>query len=230
MGLFVPLYSWPNLAQPTSDWHKVAAAAAKVPTTAVINPSNGPIVPAPQAFVDGVALLHAAGVRVLGYVATGFGRKPLTTAVQEVDAYLAYPVDGIFFDEVATTSTSIAYYQALCSHAKAIGLGAVLNPGTSFPNALLDPYSGCDAAVVFENTEQAWAGYALSPENARLAPSQRIALIHSAVPDPARLQADLLHAQALRIQAVLVTDQPNWNRLPSYWAQEVAIIATMRLF
>ncbi len=228
MAMFVPLYIWPDTANPNGAWRQVANAASLAPVTAVINPNSGPVLPVPQAFLDGIRVLQAAGVRVLGYVPTGFGARAESAIHADMDAYLRqYGVDGIFLDEVETTNP--ARFSRLCSHA---GAGfIVLNPGAAFPNAYLSGF--CPAAVVFENTEQAWQTHRLSAENATLAPAALIALVHSGVPDPAAMAADLDHARALGVAGVFVTDRPfgpnTWNTLPSYFSQEAARIGTMRV-
>ncbi len=230
MRLFVLLYGYPDLAVAGNDWQRVADAAARVPVTAVINPSSGPLMPPPAAFVTGVGLLRAAGVTVLGYVDTAFAMRPQSLVQQDVDAYQAYGIDGVFFDQVATGN--IAYYQALCTYGRSIYRQTILNPGAAFPNAYLDPAGGCDQGVVYENTEANWSGYRLSAENALLTGSQRIALIYAGVNDPLFLRSSLDHAAALGMGAVLVTDRtlPSpWTRLPAYWDQEVGMVAAMRV-
>lgn len=236
MALFVPLYGYPNLGTLGNDWQRVADASARLSVTAVINPSSGPLSPPPQAFLNGIQLLQAAGVTVLGYVDTAFTRLPRTQArvKQDIDAYKAYGVDGIFFDQVASIASTgnTAYYQSLCSYSRSITMQSVLNPGTAFPNAYLDPAAGCDAAVVYEDTEANWTGYRLSAENARLNSKQLIALVHTGVTDLLFLQASLNHAAALGIGSAMVTDRTLsslWLKLPTYWTQEVNQIVAIRL-
>jgi len=228
MGLFVPLYAWPNA---TGDWQRVAAAASNLPVTAVINPNNAPIMPPPQVFLDNIRQLQSAGVRVLGYVPTGFAANAQAMVKAWVNAYQAYGVDGIFFDEVSNTSNQLAYYQALCGHARSLGYFTVLNPGAALPNAYLDPVKGCDAAVLFEGLESNWMTYGLPNTNAALPPSQQIALVYSGT--LANLQSSLDHAKALGMGWVMVTDRnvlaSIWNTLPGYWPEEVRRLSVMRL-
>jgi len=230
MALFLPLYGYPNLGAAGNDWQRVADASARLSVTAVINPSNGPLSPPPAAFLAGIQLLRAAGVTVLGYVDTAFAARTQALVKQDINAYQAYGVDGIFFDQVATANT--AHYQSLCSYSRSITMQSVLNPGAAFPNAYLDPAVGCDAAVVYENSEANWTGYRLSAENALLNSKQRIALIYAGVTDPLFLQASLNHAAALGAGSVMITDKtlPSpWTLLPSYWTQEVNKVAATRV-
>ncbi len=228
MTLFVPLYVWPDLNLPSGAWNRVMAAAAKTPVVAVINPNSGPINPAPQAFVDGVRALRAAGVRVLGYVPSGYGARAAAAVHADMDVYLAqYGVDGIFIDEVETTNP--ARFAGLCAHQGASWI--VLNPGAAFPNAYLS--GACTQAVAFEGSENAWWMHALSAENTALPPSALIALVHSGAADLQSLQTSLNQAKSLGIANAYVTDRPfgpqTWNALASYFDSEAAMLGGMRI-
>lgn len=227
MTLFVPLYAWPNLTTPNNDWQRVAKAASLLPVIAVINPNSGPLSPAPQAFLDGIALLHQAGAKVLGYIPSGFGARSLLAMQQDMDKYTAYKVDGFFFDTVEV-SGGIARYKTLCNYKP--NQFTVLNPGTSFPNAYIS--NGCSMGVVFENTEALWATHTLTAENALLSSTQKVALIHTASVNIASLQSSLNHAASLGIGSVMVTDQGTasmWIKQPSYLQEESQILSGMPL-
>ena len=68
LGLFIALYN----ANVTTDWVRVAAAAARVPTRAVVtvdgvvapSPTWPPIYPSPAAYAAGVRMLQAGGAEV----------------------------------------------------------------------------------------------------------------------------------------------------------------------
>ena len=54
--------------------------------------------------------MKAAGVRVLGYVHTSYGKRPIAEVQAEIDRYDKwYKPDGIFFDEVTTDASGLAY-------------------------------------------------------------------------------------------------------------------------
>ncbi len=128
MGVLVPLYGYPLVTSgsgatsttvPNPAWTAVAANAAFVPTVAVINPSNGPVActtpPSAtlNAFQQGIAHLHQAGVTVLGYVNTSYGQRDAALVQQDVQTYAqCYGVDGVFFDEVSNKASQAAYYAA----------------------------------------------------------------------------------------------------------------------
>lgn len=173
MGVLVPLYAYPlvtsgsgaaQTTQPNPGWTELAAHAAVVPTLAVINPNNGPL-PCTQppssgltAFQQGIALLHAAGARVLGYVYTGYGQRDLSRVQQDVQTYAqCYAVDGIFFDEVASQAALAPYYAAAASSVRQSIASAggqpplvVINPGT-YP--ALSIAQTADITVVHESSD-----------------------------------------------------------------------------
>jgi spherulation-specific family 4 protein len=129
-GVLVPLYVDPN-----SAWTTVASAKQQypsVPVVAIINPASGPGPHLRQTYVRGVRSLHAAGVIVLGYVHTSYGRRPLAVDESEMAKYHRwYGVDGIFLDEMANTAGHEAYYSTLTAFAKSLGMQTTIgNPGT----------------------------------------------------------------------------------------------------
>jgi hypothetical protein len=82
--------------------------------------------------MTGIAKLQAAGVKVIGYVYTGYGAR----AASEVEADMGrwkslYPsVSGIFFDEMSNTPGKEGYYRGLSGAAKGKGFNYTIgNPG-----------------------------------------------------------------------------------------------------
>ncbi len=143
VGTLVPLYTYPSDA----SWSAIVTAKKAHPSVvvvAVFNPSSGPGSSKDSTFVTATAELQAAGIIVLGYVATGYtARDPDTEVKPEIDDYLAwYPATtGIFFDEQSNTAGDETYYSELDAYAKQKGLTfTVGNPGTdtaeSFVGAL----------------------------------------------------------------------------------------------
>jgi len=230
MTLFVPLYAWPDLATANNDWQKVADVAPLVNVVAVINPYSGPLLASDVAFagyVDGIAMLKNTGVKVLGYIPSGFGTRSIAAMQADMDMYKSYQIDGFFFDEVET-SNAIARYQTLCNYQT--NQFTVLNPGTSFPNAYIE--NGCSQAVVYENSEALWLTHQLTAENKRLPPESMVALVHSATTDVTFLSDSLQHARDLGIASVMVTDRgfgSMWTSQPTYLQQEAEQLVTLQL-
>lgn len=181
-------------AQPSSsglDQH-LAAAAYITPTNAswdrliatgsrlgfvVVNVYNGPGTARNADFASVIDRAHAAGIRVLGYVDTGYlgGSNPvrytragdtdatdwMVQAEQDVNDWYAFygnPIDGIFFDDVMNTcgptASSKAYaqdyrYLSAVVHSAHTGSLTVLNPGISVPQCYED---AGDVLLTFEGS------------------------------------------------------------------------------
>ncbi len=131
-GTIVPLYSYPT----DPSWAAIVAAKQAHPSVtvqAIINPDSGPGAAMDPAFVTGIATLDAAGIIVLGYVATTYAQKAPVDALAEMDTYhLWYPaLKGIFFDEMSSTAGDEMYYHALDAFAKTRSLSVTVgNPGS----------------------------------------------------------------------------------------------------
>jgi hypothetical protein len=207
--------------------HELAALAASAsrPRMVVVNPDSGPGAGERRAYGKAVRTLQAAGVRVLGYVPTGYGGRPLAAVLADVRRYLAwYRVDGIFFDETSTDAALLPYYRALSRQARGdAGRVVVLNPGVPPAAGYFDV---ADVVVTFEGTSAGYASaMAATPDWLRRMRPDRIAhLVYGAT-----------RAEALDVVAdsgagyVYVTSgaMPNpWRSLPSYLGdQEEALAA-----
>jgi hypothetical protein len=115
-----------------------------VPVIAVINPANGPGDTLDVEIAAEVLQLQAAGIKVIGYTFTNFGQRDTAEIFQDIDKYRTlYNVDGIFFDEVASSGQE-EYLETLDDYANAQGaLFTVGNPGTNIPPSyigILDNY------------------------------------------------------------------------------------------
>lgn len=212
-GTIVPLYTYPTDA----TWTDIATAASAHPSVrvvAVINPNNGPTATVDAAYASGISALQAAGVVVIGYVATGYGTRATSAVDADVDRYVAqYPsLDGIFFDEAAIYETGHeTTYTEEATHARDAGYAMlVANPGTT-PDAA---YEGLfDVAMVYESD-----GAPAESVLAQFAPHREAsAIIPYAV---ASLDASYLASIRPDVAYVYLTDDdlPNpWDTLPSYF-------------
>ena len=111
-GVMVALYTYPG-----TTWDAVAQAKIahpSVPIVAIINPNNGPGSSRDANYVSGIQELHAAGVVVLGYDATGYASNSASSVKSVMDTWKSlYSIDGIFFDEMANWSGPESYYSGL---------------------------------------------------------------------------------------------------------------------
>ncbi|KAK7705641.1 hypothetical protein SLS64_008010 [Diaporthe eres] len=133
--VLVPLYIYPF---PTA-WEPLYVAADSHPELdflVVVNPNNGPgpdILPDAN-YIEALARLTAApNVKVIGYVHCSYGKRLLDELVAEVSAYRGWThaserredgktivVDGIFFDEVPSSTVFVQYMTSLANSTKTI--------------------------------------------------------------------------------------------------------------
>ncbi|WP_351236745.1 spherulation-specific family 4 protein [Streptomyces sp. NPDC002133] len=166
MSLLVPLYEHP--ADRPDAWRTVIAAAPRL-YGVVLNPASGPGDSADPAFAAVAAELRAAGVRVLGYTDTAYGRRPHADVVRDLLRHRDwYGADGAFLDQAVSGPEGLAHYRRLAVAARAAGARTlVLNPGVH-PDAAYGELA--DLLVTFEGT---WHTYRsldlpLSPHHCHL--------------------------------------------------------------
>ncbi|KAJ0119845.1 hypothetical protein J7T55_014050 [Diaporthe amygdali] len=133
--VLVPLYIYPF---PTA-WEPLYVAVDSHPELdflVVVNPNSGPgpdILPDAN-YIEALARLTAApNVKVIGYVHCSYGKRLLDEIVVEVSAYRGWThasesredgktivVDGIFFDEVPSSTVFVQYMTSLSNATKTI--------------------------------------------------------------------------------------------------------------
>jgi hypothetical protein len=207
--------------------HELAALAAGPtrPRMVIVNPDSGPGAGEGRAYSEAVRTLQAAGIRVLGYVPTGYGGRPLAEVLADVRRYLAwYRVDGIFFDETSSDAALLPYYRVVIQQARGGGgRTVVVNPGVPPASGYFDV---ADVVVTFEGT---YAGYAsamaATPDWLRQVPPDRVAhLVYDAT------RAEALEAVAGSAAGYVYATSgamPNpWRSVPAYLGdQEEALAA-----
>ncbi|QDV38226.1 spherulation-specific family 4 protein [Tautonia plasticadhaerens] len=152
--VLVPAYFYPTWWV-GSPWDDLNQAASQIPIEAIMNPASGPgNAPNPD-YLQAVADLQAAGGKVIGYVPTGYGSRPIGDVMFEIQAYLIwYDVDGIFLDEMGDQLGTLDYESVYCLiklYQFAVGhkLRVVGNVGVPFPEA--EAYlDATDTLVIFE--------------------------------------------------------------------------------
>src|SRR5438270_9908394 len=87
--VLVPAYFYPTWWS-GSPWDDLNAAAARIPVEAIMNPNSGPDTAANSDYRHAVDALQAAGGRVIGYVATGYGSRPAADVLADVASYLEW--------------------------------------------------------------------------------------------------------------------------------------------
>jgi hypothetical protein len=226
LGLLVPAYFDPTPGG--SPWDQLVAAARQVPIMAIMNPDNGPGRHRDASYVAAVGQLRAAGGKVLGYVHTSNGSRPLDQVQAEIQHYRRwYHVDGIFVDEMSSdgAKSHLRYYRQLDRYVHRVlpGSTVVGNPGTNTPAA----YTGvADQLVLFEDGA-GYDSYTPPPWQASL-PASRFANIVYNVSSVATMQSDVALAVGRHTGLVYVTNDtlPNpYDTLPTYWTDLVTAVS-----
>lgn len=218
-GTLVPLYTSP--AHPS--WTQIVEgkmANPTVPVLAVVNPSNGPGSGLDATYQAGIRKLTAAGIKVLGYVATGYSARSQAAVRADMDHWRSwYPnVAGIFFDEMSRSAGKEDYYRGQDVYAKALGFTyTVGNPGSDTTPS----YVGVvDMILVYEN-----AGL-VTPSNWHANyPRERFGIIPYSIPS---LDSNYLATVKKNVGFIYLTNDtlPNpWDTLPPYFGTLLADLA-----
>lgn len=177
----------------------------------VLNPASGPGTTVNTDYAAQLAKIRndpdtnsptTSRVRVLGYIATSYGAKPLQDVIAEIAMYNSLyghnAFDGYFFDEMASSN---AYYQYYSNIINAVGPGyygyrfVVLNPGV-YPHedyiSLASSASGPDR-IIFITFEGTYANY------------QNLAVPTAWNNQPKKYSAHLVHATPATSRAYAVT-------------------------
>ncbi|MEU8006403.1 spherulation-specific family 4 protein [Catellatospora sp. NPDC049111] len=241
--LAVPAYFYPG-GDGAALWQRMNTPGVGI---AVANPFSGPGKTRDANYAAAITAAKAAGVRVLGYVATGYlGSTGRATRLNETTPaawaaqvqqdvatwYRLYGADGlggIFFDEVQNVSgpqdAYIDTYRMLDRHTKKAHPGAftVINPGIDTEPCYAD---AADVILTFEGTYETYLGWQPPSWHRALDPRKLWHLVHAT-----DTTAHLTNAVALSKQRhggyLYVTPDVlanPWDSLPpqDYWTQQLA--------
>jgi hypothetical protein len=217
----VPLYTPPT----DGSWDTVVAAKRahpRVGVVAVVNPASGPGGGMNSSYAVGIDKLAAAGVKVIGYVATGYGARAAADVKADIDRWQNfYPgkLGGIFFDEQSNQANLIGHYRDLSQYAKSKGLAfTVGNPGTD----TAESYVGAlDVMLIYESgglpTADRMGGW-----HAKYAPSN-----FGVIPYATNLDAAFVRSARQHVGYVYLQNDnlPNpWDTVPAYFADLLAAL------
>jgi hypothetical protein len=227
--VFLPLYLYPYNS---SSWANITAAIAANPNLnfeVVVAPNLAYVYPDKNYEIALEGLNNFTNVKTLGYVATSWTERNMSSVLADISAYAAWSnhsnpnimVQGIFFDEVtsSTKNESLEYMKNITNFARtALGPGRgeiVYNPGVT-----VDPifYEMADLVSVFENSWETFNLSAISSIPWDLQ-AKSIYLIHH-FPGDDPLQADLINNLTdSNVGGMLITTQQSYNELSALWAE-----------
>ena len=157
-NVLVPLYVYPDLSSPTSQWQQLAQLGIAYPKTeifVIVNPASGPGAKADPNYTTGISVLKdSPNIYLLGYIDTARATKTQAQVDAEMSLWRSlYDIGSFFFDNVENTKSQLYYWQ-LCNIVRSNGGMVFGNPGTSIPSSSIGIF---DTAVIYEGD-----GYAIA--------------------------------------------------------------------
>ena len=227
----VPSYSNPGDA----TWNAEEAQSQKVKIM-IINLNNGDDTTFHRYVLTAVQQAQAAGIRVLSYTYTRYGKRNPLTVIKKINAAAKnYGIDGIFFEEAPTSCkastrfhrTTHQYYKKLTDIVHNWGSLAVLNPGTQPPtkcwmdiaDILLDAED--DGLANYKN------GYVDYPWIHNYAPNRFWHVIYGVISTSDMKKAVDLSKSRNAGYVYVTSDGADGNPhddLPTYWLTEVSYV------
>lgn len=227
MRLLVPAYFYPS-REGVKDWEKLLQAPEAAGVVAIVNPASGPGRRVDPNYTKIFDQAKKSKVTLIGYVSTSYGKRPSEEVLADVDKWVSfYPdIQGIFFDEQANGTEQLEKLAALYEHVhKKQKLSLVItNPGTICDKQYLTR-PAADAACLYEGFER-WDRFTPPEWTKELKPDRIAALLYK-VDSAGEMQKHIRQAKERRLGWIYVTDDSGnnpWDRLPSYWDEEVKAI------
>ena len=119
--LIVPAYFYPDVWNTPNNWYTMCD---NMPTQsiAIMNPNSGPGTSQNSDYTTAVGHCQNASQNIIGYVHTSYGSRSANDVKAEIDHYYSwYGVDGIFLDEMSSSSSTESYYSDLYSYIHTAG-------------------------------------------------------------------------------------------------------------
>ncbi|KAH3907295.1 hypothetical protein HBI56_184430 [Parastagonospora nodorum] len=250
-SILVPLYVYPS----GGAWEPVFAMATSFPQvqfTAVINVHDGPgygALPDPE-YSHAITTLNGfSNVRTVGYVATTWCERDLSSALDDVAAYSFWgeyqdslAIDGIFVDETPT-QYSQAFDSYLQTIAQAVHASDGLKEGyiVHNPGALPDPQFFGDSTsqdnhslrpdltVVFEDSYSSWIARHIDLTDAtKRYDRTKLAVVLHSVPDLSIVETTTTLKELLSVgHSVWLTSSDNYTNLDAHFSVLLDCLVTL---
>ena len=232
MGLLVPAYFDPE-GDPL-DWSRLVAAAKVVPLTVILNPNSGPGRKQDPLLKSFDNAIRKNGGRVIGYISTSYGNRPLSQVFADINVYLAfYPLDGFFIDEMTNDSlvSDLNYYASIYHYIKARSpnFTVIGNPGAPTVEGYFTHITA-DVIIEYEDLEATFLCFDPPGWNLKYPASRFGQIVYGAA--PADLHEILADMQLLHAGMVYVTDDAGrdgnaYERLPVFWQAELSAVEAL---
>jgi hypothetical protein len=231
LRLLVPAYIYPA-GEGRKQWRRLIDAAGKVDLLLVVNPDSGPGAERNPDYTAVIAEAAGRGVKLVGYVNTGFGQRPAAEVKADVDTWVRlYPrIGGFFLDQQSPDAGHAADYADLGAYARGKIRDALVigNPGVPCDEAYL-ARRAADMVCIFAKPD-GFDVFELPATLKEYDPSRIAALVYQ-IADEEVMRSMLKEAIIKGIGYVYVTDGkwPNpWDQLPAYWEAEVEALARLQ--
>jgi len=197
-----------------------------------INRDSGPGGAGPNAdYQHGMADLAAGGVKMIGYVATGYGTRSLSSIESDIELWSSsFPeVSGIFLNEESKNPAELSFYQTIYDYVltKSELKTVIANPGTNTPESFISALTA-NTTMLFESGT-GWESYATDGYVANYSRSRFAASFYD-LSTTAEMESAVNLAQERNFGYVFATDGTGANpydALPSYWNEEVSYVASV---
>jgi len=231
LQLLVPAYFYPG-GDGLAQWDRLLEAPDPAAVVIIVNTASGPGKQADPSYVRIIGRARQKGFRVIGYVRTDYGRRPIKETREDIDRWILFynGIHGIFFDEQASSPDRVSYYAELYEYVRTErGLDLVINnPGTTCAEEYVaQPVA--DVVCMIESTRDisefhppAWMS--------RYKPD-RFAGEFPKIDDSMKMKRVVRELVAKGLGYCYITDghDPNpWGRLPSYWHEELKAVQQVK--
>ncbi len=225
LGIMVPAYFVPG-----TKWQAMNDAASKVPLIAIMNPNSGPGASQSSSYINALAQLHAAGGKIIGYVSSSYGARPIADVKADIDTYLAwYNVDGFFIDEMTNDSDAnhISFYSSIYQYIKSKGTqySVTGNPGSNTQESYLST-PAADCLMNFESSSNSYVNFTPSSW-VRKYPATDFVHLPYGVGGTTALSNFVYLATNRNAGWIYISDVTTYSALPTYWTTEVSLVQTL---
>jgi hypothetical protein len=226
--LIIPMYSYPAVGFGQPYWDAVYAVGAPKIYGIVANPATGPGGTADPNYVTAIAAAQTAGIRVYGYVNTGYAAVADATVDADVVGWgTVYGIHDIFFDLVSAGLGDLVYYQARAAAVRSTHPGGALifNPGASIAEA----YVGlADIVCNFEGSQATYTGWTFDAYTANYPPEKWWHLVHG-TPTTQDMRDVVALSKGRNVHWLDITDDTfspgAWDTTPTYLSAEADQLA-----